>query len=1102
VRVAQEARFYAGCQILSKLQKDCIKYILSSRCLERRANPLKFIFQSIFYFLISMTRYRRPLLFWTGSLLVLVLGSAIAITTLPQPERYKLAEKFFGKKLLAKGETLFVEKENEENEEKENEENEEHERLESLAKQNWWKNIFRAAPGVDAEAIIQSSEALIAATRQQEPARKKDSKSLQAVETLPGGLMGEWFERGSTRFAGQVHNTALDDASGKIYALTETGVLFHGTLNSTNTAVPEWTVTPRRVSTTLLKVVPTTSGLGRRLFISSGGLLNYSDDDGMTWNVPTYTGTTWTGGTTIQSPHSVYNFVVNLATLNDANKTMYMLYRRKTSAATTSGAGSGSYDLYRSTNRGTSFTLVQSFSADFMGQKRCYLWSPNKNINETYLIDESPTTGVIQLYEITPTAVTPLRTMSGLPSLQNLTSFDRGVIASFDIFKDNSNTNSNFTIYYGFCREMNNTYTTYHYRSDDGGATFVQSSTPPASYNTAAYLGLCASANAPNTVFGGYFQGGGFRSTNKGTSYTNLPSGFNHNNDMLHVDIRSLVTVRRSNGTSLLFVGDDSGLHVSSDEGQTFKYLCYTGTPNGMNSAAYYSVATHPSSPNVMFTGAQDHGLFATFNANATTKEPFENFFVTSDGGQTMYTGANAPGGAGLWFQGVRGNLSMMLNSSKATSTVINGLLTLGGFTNFFAGGLNGPLPSGFWYRAIAPTPFSSVRNEIYTSTGNGSTTSTLTKCVAGTTGITSAPLAYNFSANSNSRNSVICAIGTTPADPNRCYVLTEDGTFFTSKNLQSTAPTFTKSPTSPGKTEPYFYGTRILTSSTNADVVYICGSGFSNPPVYRSTDGGQTITSASVGLPQLTVISMCFSPDESMIFAATVIGPYYLNLRTGQWHSLRGMSAPLATFTWVEYVPASNTMRFATYGRGVWDLRLNPSTPPPTISSFAPASASIGAHVTITGSNFTGATAVRIGNVNVPQFTVIDPTTIRFTVPAGVQAATVTVVTPGGTATSTLPFMAVISSVRANVQELAGNVFPNPATHTLTVETTLPSPQNLTVALYDVTGKVLIRQTHFSNAGRFSTSLDVNSLPRGTYILRLATNDGKHQFSRTVTKQ
>jgi hypothetical protein len=79
------------------------------------------------------------------------------------------------------------------------------------------------------------------------------------------------------------------------------------------------------------------------------------------------------------------------------------------------------------------------------------------------------------------------------------------------------------------------------------------------------------------------------------------------------------------------------------------------------------------------------------------------------------------------------------------------------------------------------------------------------------------------------------------------------------------------------------------------------------------------------------------------------------------------------------------------------------PPPPAPTVTSVSPNSGSTagGTPVTITGTNFLGATAVNFGGTAAASFSVTDATHIAVTSPAGSGAVHVTVTTPGGTSAS-----------------------------------------------------------------------------------------------------
>lgn len=84
------------------------------------------------------------------------------------------------------------------------------------------------------------------------------------------------------------------------------------------------------------------------------------------------------------------------------------------------------------------------------------------------------------------------------------------------------------------------------------------------------------------------------------------------------------------------------------------------------------------------------------------------------------------------------------------------------------------------------------------------------------------------------------------------------------------------------------------------------------------------------------------------------------------------------------------------------------PNPPAPSITSFSPASGSVGSVVDITGTNFTGASAVTFNNVAATQFSVASPTHITATVPPSATSGRIRVTTAGGTATSATDFTVI----------------------------------------------------------------------------------------------
>lgn len=104
-------------------------------------------------------------------------------------------------------------------------------------------------------------------------------------------------------------------------------------------------------------------------------------------------------------------------------------------------------------------------------------------------------------------------------------------------------------------------------------------------------------------------------------------------------------------------------------------------------------------------------------------------------------------------------------------------------------------------------------------------------------------------------------------------------------------------------------------------------------------------------------------------------------------------------------------------------------AVPAPTITGFAPTSGAALSTVTITGTNFTGATSVTFGGVAAATFSVDSATQITAAVPAGAVTGPVVVSTPGGSVTSAAVFTVVVPpafSLNLNAQASGAQVLVN----------------------------------------------------------------------------
>jgi len=183
--------------------------------------------------------------------------------------------------------------------------------------------------------------------------------------------------------------------------------------------------------------------------------------------------------------------------------------------------------------------------------------------------------------------------------------------------------------------------------------------------------------------------------------------------------------------------------------------------------------------------------------------------------------------------------------------------------------------------------------------------------------------------------------------------------------------------------------------------------AGATTGPLSVTTPGGTATSSTNFAVVSPPTVSS-FSPTSGPTGTSVTIGGTNFSGATAV--TFNGVSAA--------FTVNSDTAIQATVPAGATTGPLSVTTPggtatsstnfavvsPPTVSSFSPTSGPTGTSVTIGGTNFSGATAVTFNGVSAA-FTVNSPTTIQATVPTGAATGPLSIITPGGTATSTSNF-------------------------------------------------------------------------------------------------
>jgi len=177
----------------------------------------------------------------------------------------------------------------------------------------------------------------------------------------------------------------------------------------------------------------------------------------------------------------------------------------------------------------------------------------------------------------------------------------------------------------------------------------------------------------------------------------------------------------------------------------------------------------------------------------------------------------------------------------------------------------------------------------------------------------------FNFASHDDE---YLSAVEVSPLDPQRMYAATNYGRLFYSndKGITWEKSSFT------GPEPHYFYGTALHASREHPDQVWVGGSGYDASAVFRSDDGGVTWHDFGKGLPETLVYSLAEAPDGSeKMFAGTETAAYMWTPGGQGWVDITENEAPVTIYWSAETLEYENTIRFGTYGRGIWDYQLDP---------------------------------------------------------------------------------------------------------------------------------------------------------------------------------
>lgn len=386
-----------------------------------------------------------------------------------------------------------------------------------------------------------------------------------------------------------------------------------------------------------------------------------------------------------------------------------------------------------------------------------------------------------------------------------------------------------------------------------------------------------------------------FRSENGGPTWVHVNGWGEYYADMngkLHADIPEIEFFKTPTETDLTYISTDGGTFVSEDQMKTVRNVSL----GNLNISQYYTTYTHRVKNNVIYAGAQDQGFQRATEESAGTVS-FEQtisgdygHIVSGDGGVSLWT--DYPGFA-MYYPDAAGSNGMSTWDFKGKEH--------------------------FWMPPLMADPY--LPSRCWIACGTSTTGNHLWRLdyVNGT--ITHTELPYDFSGPN--KTAWISAMAFSPINRDYRYVLNSEGKLFSSTD-QGVSWTLS---TSRGPDSHYFYGNAIVPSPRDINTIYLAGSGYSGSPAWVSHDGGETFTKMNNGLKNSLIFEMVSNEDGSLLFAASQVAPWVYVKSLDKWFDLSGVGAPQQTWWSVDYVPSMKTARFGTYGRGIWDFKIESFT-------------------------------------------------------------------------------------------------------------------------------------------------------------------------------
>jgi hypothetical protein len=441
--------------------------------------------------------------------------------------------------------------------------------------------------------------------------------------------------------------------------------------------------------------------------------------------------------------------------------------------------------LYQSDDNGESYTLVQLFTSNFFSD---YMLCKPHQTNDVYLMRKlEDDTG--QIFKIN-------------------TDNDQLIWINQDVPLHFSDTRANLigaktadgVRFYCYAADLQ------VFQSDD----LTQEWTPKGMLPTNPWsVGMYVLPSDPEALFYGEVEL--YRSLDGGDEWEKINNWWEYYDFVetkIHADIMHMAEFEMEDGTPFFLVSNHGGIQYSDDKMVNQLNIGLSD----LNVSQYYSVRTDPLDPTYVYAGSQDQGFqrAALFEEGGVDDIEWFDQVISGDYGHIVFS----KNGEALWTV-YPGGWVIHYDDPRSAYHVASYEVNSD--------------HESVWLPPLMSSP-NAEEDVIYMAGGsiNGGEGSHMIRLEKETWGISATQGDFDFKAESGGE---LSALETSPMNANKFYAATTSGRFFYSNNSGDTWEQ--TSIFLPGG--HYLYGQTILASKNEENTVYLGGSGYSNPPVYRS---------------------------------------------------------------------------------------------------------------------------------------------------------------------------------------------------------------------------------------------------------------------------